>query len=137
MRHLVAGALLALTLAGCATNPVTGKKELGMVSEAQEIKIGQEQYGPGRQAQGGDYVTDPKVTEYVRQVGNRLGDRPRGIGVGLPLTQALVERLGGQLEIVSKPGAGTEIDLRVPADVAYRRSRPSALGIRLGLRATS
>ena len=43
-----------------------------MVSEAQEIQIGEQQYGPGRQSQGGDYVTDPKVTEYVRQVGNRL-----------------------------------------------------------------
>jgi beta-barrel assembly-enhancing protease len=72
MRTLLAAATLAVALTGCAVNPVTGKKELGMVSEAQEIQIGQQQYGPGRQSQGGDYVTDPKVTEYVRQVGMKL-----------------------------------------------------------------
>jgi predicted Zn-dependent protease len=72
MRHLLAAATVALALMGCATNPVTGKKELHMVSEAQEIQIGEQQYGPGRQSQGGDFVTDPKVTEYVRQVGGKL-----------------------------------------------------------------
>jgi predicted Zn-dependent protease len=71
--------LVLLALAGCATNPVTGKSELQMVSEATEIQIGQQQYGPSRQAQGGDYVTDPAVAAYVRSVGNRLAavsDRP-------------------------------------------------------------
>lgn len=66
-------------LAGCAANPVTGKKEIQMVSQGQEIQIGEQQYGPGRQSQGGDYVTDPRVTQYVQQVGNRLAavaDRP-------------------------------------------------------------
>ena len=29
-----------LLLAGCAVNPVTGKRELSLVSEAQEIQIG-------------------------------------------------------------------------------------------------
>src|SRR5262245_51473271 len=72
MRNLLAAATLALALSGCATNPVTGKRELGMVSEAQEIQIGEQQYVPSRQSQGGDYITDPKVTEYVRQVGNKL-----------------------------------------------------------------
>src|SRR5678816_3164244 len=72
MRHLLAVATIAVALTGCATNPVTGKKELHFVSEAQEIQIGEQQYGPGRQSQGGDFVTDPKVTEYVRTVGNRL-----------------------------------------------------------------
>ena len=43
-----------------------------MVSEAQEIQIGEHYYGPSRQSQGGDYVTDPKVTAYVKQVGNKL-----------------------------------------------------------------
>ena len=31
------------------------------------------------------------------------------------------QKLGAQLEVWSKPGAGTEVDLRVPAAVAYRR----------------
>jgi predicted Zn-dependent protease len=57
---------------GCAANPVTGKQEIQMVSQGQEIQIGQQQYGPGRQSQGGDYMTDTTVTAYVRQVGARL-----------------------------------------------------------------
>jgi signal transduction histidine kinase/ligand-binding sensor domain-containing protein len=32
-------------------------------------------------------------------------------------------KLGAHLEVWSKPGAGTEIELRVPADVAYRKTR--------------
>ena len=72
MRRSVALLIVAVALTGCATNPVTGRKEIQMVSEAQEVQIGEQQYGPGRQSQGGDYVTDPAVTEYVRQVGNRL-----------------------------------------------------------------
>jgi predicted Zn-dependent protease len=67
------GVLAALlVLGGCATNPVTGKREINFVSEAQEIQIGQQQYAPSRQSQGGDYVTDPAVTNYVRQIGNKL-----------------------------------------------------------------
>jgi signal transduction histidine kinase len=30
------------------------------------------------------------------------------------------ERVGGQLDIISGPGAGTEIELKVPAANAYR-----------------
>jgi len=71
--------IAVLFLAGCAANPVTGKKELHMVSETQEIQIGQQQYAPGRQSQGGDYMTDAAPTQYVQQVGARLAavaDRP-------------------------------------------------------------
>jgi signal transduction histidine kinase len=32
------------------------------------------------------------------------------------------KKLGGQLDVWSKPRAATEIDLRVPAAVAYRRT---------------
>jgi signal transduction histidine kinase len=32
------------------------------------------------------------------------------------------ERLGGKLEVWSEPGAGTEVDLRVPASIAYQSS---------------
>jgi predicted Zn-dependent protease len=59
-------------LAGCAVNPVTGKKELSLVSEQQELAIGVQQYLPARQAQGGDYVVDPELTVYVSEVGQKL-----------------------------------------------------------------
>ncbi len=61
-----------MLLAGCAVNPVTGETELALVSTAQEIQIGEQQYGPGRQMFGGDYVADPELTRYVAEVGARL-----------------------------------------------------------------
>ncbi|HSM99313.1 MAG TPA: M48 family metalloprotease [Gallionella sp.] len=63
---------LAFSLAGCGTNPVTHKRELQLVSESQEISIGQENYAPARQQQGGDYIVDPELTAYVQSVGNKL-----------------------------------------------------------------
>ena len=64
--------VLTLLLAGCAVNPVTGRQELALVSESQEISIGREQYLPAQQLQGGDYTVDPGVSAYVREVGQRL-----------------------------------------------------------------
>lgn len=66
--------LLALSLlsGGCAVNPVTGKNEIAFVSESQELAIGKKNYGPYRQAQGGDYVVEPELTRYVQSVGQRL-----------------------------------------------------------------
>jgi predicted Zn-dependent protease len=72
MRRSIALLATVLSLAGCATNPVTGRSEIHMVSEQQEIQIGQQYYGPSRQSQGGDYVTDPAVNDYVQQVGRKL-----------------------------------------------------------------
>ena len=64
--------LLTLALSGCATNPVTGKTELTLISQAQEIAIGREQYAPGQQMQGGVYIVDPNLQAYVSDVGARL-----------------------------------------------------------------
>jgi beta-barrel assembly-enhancing protease len=71
--------LLALLLAGCATNPVTGKRELTLVSEREEIALGQQHYLPTQQAHGGQYVIDRNLTQYVNTIGQRLAavsDRP-------------------------------------------------------------
>ena len=64
--------LSCLFLYACAVNPVTGKKELALVSESQEIKIGRENYMPSRQMQGGDFNVNPELTAYVREVGQKL-----------------------------------------------------------------
>src|SRR5690606_18677869 len=66
-----AGALLAVG-AGCVINPVTGERQLALVSADDEIAIGEQQYFPMRQAQGGDYVVDPELSAYVARVGQRV-----------------------------------------------------------------
>jgi hypothetical protein len=53
-QRLVFAAGLAFTmLAGCVINAVTGDRELALVSADQEIAIGEQQYAPSQQMQGG------------------------------------------------------------------------------------
>lgn len=59
-------------LQACAVNPVTGGRELGLVSTQQEVAIGEQNYGPMQQSQGGPMVVDPALSSYVDEVGQRL-----------------------------------------------------------------
>ncbi|MCB1692107.1 MAG: M48 family metalloprotease [Pseudomonadales bacterium] len=63
---------LALAMAGCAVNPVTGKHELSLIPVSQQIAMGEEQYVPSQQSQGGVYSVDKELTSYVSEVGQRL-----------------------------------------------------------------
>lgn len=66
-------------LAGCAVNPVTGKKQLSLIPESQELSIGAEQYKPTQQTQGGRFYLDPELNLYIQEVGQKLAkvsDRP-------------------------------------------------------------
>ncbi|MCL7945358.1 M48 family metalloprotease [Marinobacter sp. ATCH36] len=66
-------------LSGCATNPVTGKKQLSLIPESQELSIGSEQYKPTQQTQGGRFYLDPDLNQYVAEIGQKLAkvsDRP-------------------------------------------------------------
>ncbi|MCF6150230.1 MAG: M48 family metalloprotease [Candidatus Kuenenia sp.] len=69
---LILSFAIALYVCGCAINPVTGKRQLSLITEKQEIQIGNEQYLPSRQMEGGDYVVDPELTEYVNSIGEKL-----------------------------------------------------------------
>lgn len=57
-------------LGACATNPVSGDRELALVSENQEIQIGQ-QVAEGAAQQFG-LVADPELQAYVRRLGEQL-----------------------------------------------------------------
>lgn len=58
-----------LLLVSCAVNPVTGQSEFSLLSRQDEISIGNEQYGPSQQTQGGEFRVDPELSAYVNQVG--------------------------------------------------------------------
>ena len=69
---LFAVPILGLSLAACGVNPVTGKKEIQFVSEAQELQLGEQNYAPTRQSEGGDLDVLPELTAYVNEVGQKL-----------------------------------------------------------------
>lgn len=79
LSRLLMLASFSLLMTGCVVNPVTGKNQLSLMSPEQEIAVGTQNYGPGQQAQGGQYVVDPGLTAYVQRVGKKLAvvsDRP-------------------------------------------------------------
>jgi predicted Zn-dependent protease len=64
------GAGLAAGPLGCARNPVTGKSELSLVSESQEIQMGKE--ASAQVAQSIGLYNDSKVQSYVAEIGKRM-----------------------------------------------------------------
>ncbi len=65
--------LLVFGLAGCAVNPVTGRKELAImaISAEQEVALGGKSYQQAIQQMGGVYP-DKQLNDYVNRVGQRL-----------------------------------------------------------------
>ena len=91
MRHsgtLRAAALVLLGAMGaCATNPATGKKELMLVSEGQEIALGQQEDQKAVASFG--VYDDPALQDYVASLGHSIAqsaERPN-----LPWTFRLVD----------------------------------------------
>lgn len=69
MNVAMVGAALAVAV-GCAPNPATGRRELSLVSESQEIAMGQQAAAEVRQSMG--LVPDSALQQYVRAIGLRL-----------------------------------------------------------------
>jgi predicted Zn-dependent protease len=61
---------LGVGIADCATNPVTGKSQLSLVSEGQEIEMGKEAAQQTIQQIG--LVENPQVQAYVSQIGMKM-----------------------------------------------------------------
>ena len=68
---LIMLALSSLFAAGCSLNPVTGKKELTLISADQEIAMGQ-QAGPQFEEEFGGTVDNTQLQNYVQNVGAKL-----------------------------------------------------------------
>lgn len=62
---------LALLLTACAVNPVTGRLEFMLISEAQEVRLGRNA-APGVEKEFGGIYEDWEAASYVEEVGYRL-----------------------------------------------------------------
>jgi predicted Zn-dependent protease len=86
--RIAATALAVSALAACATNPATGRREVTLMSEAQEISLGKESDGQIRQEMG--LYEDAELQRYVSDIGLRLAklsERPN-----LPWQFAVVDQ---------------------------------------------
>ncbi len=78
---------LVLVVAACATNPATGRRQLILMSEAQEIQLGRQSDAEIRQQMG--VYNNPALQQYVERIGlplARASKRPN-----LPWTFAIVD----------------------------------------------
>ena len=78
MKLCLTGMLLAVATVACATNPVSGKSELSLVSESQEIEIGRQAAQQTVQSIG-EY-NNAAAQALVRQIGMRMAsesERPQ------------------------------------------------------------
>jgi predicted Zn-dependent protease len=72
---------------GCATNPVTGERQLSLISESQEIEMGRQAAAEAEQSIG--LVADRALQDYVQRIGTSLArdsERPN-----LPWTFRVVD----------------------------------------------
>jgi predicted Zn-dependent protease len=70
LRRFLVTLVIVLGVVSCATNPVTGKRELAMLSESDEIKLGRENDPKIRAAYG--LYDDPALQAYVQQIGEKV-----------------------------------------------------------------
>ncbi|HEX2189516.1 MAG TPA: M48 family metalloprotease [Longimicrobiaceae bacterium] len=87
LRVLALAALLGAGLPGCVINPVTGQRQIALVSESQEIQMGQQAAQEAAQSLG--LVDDDALQAYVQRLGARLAaesERP-----GLPWAFRVVD----------------------------------------------
>jgi Na+/proline symporter/nitrogen-specific signal transduction histidine kinase len=54
------------------------------------------------------------IFEKFRQGGNTMTDKPKGTGLGLPISRQIIEYFGGKLWVESSPGAGARFIFTVP-----------------------
>jgi predicted Zn-dependent protease len=62
--------VVTILIAACATNPATGKRQINLMSEAQEISAGQEADAQVKKEMG--IYSDANLQEYVSNIGMRL-----------------------------------------------------------------
>jgi predicted Zn-dependent protease len=140
---------LTLALAACATNPVTGKRELSLVSEQQEIQMGQQ--GAQQVAQEIGLINDQALQNYLQNIGAALAakserpnlpwtfravDDPSPNAFALPggyifVTRGLLDLMNNEAELASV--VGHEIGHVTARHSVQQMSQQQLAGLALGI----
>ena len=148
--RLVFALVAAVLMTACATNPVTGKRELSFMSEEQEISVGRELDAQVRQEMG--LYEDPELQNYVQELGMRIArssqrpnlpwsfavvDSPAVNAFALPggfiyITRGILPYLDNEAQLVGVLGHEIGHVTARHAAQQYTRGMGASLGVLVG-----
>jgi predicted Zn-dependent protease len=149
VRSSVRWIVISALVAACATNPVTGKRELSLVSEQQEIQMGQQ--GAQQVAQEIGLINDQALQNYLQGIGAALAakserpnlpwtfravDDPSPNAFALPggyifVTRGLLDLMNNEAELASV--VGHEIGHVTARHSVQQMSQQQLAGLALGV----
>ena len=77
LEFILAVLIGVIGISACSVSPVTGKSHFQIYGDEWEQQVGAQMYAPMKQSQGGEFILDPELTEYVQHVGQQLAQRAR------------------------------------------------------------
>jgi Na+/proline symporter/nitrogen-specific signal transduction histidine kinase len=110
--------LLSNAVKFCA--PRAGRVEVRPAALDGQVRVDVSDNGPGIPA--GDLET---IFEKFRQGGDTLTAKPRGTGLGLPISRRIVEHFGGRLWVESRPGQGATFSFVLPLEAPAAGAEPA------------
>src|SRR6267378_3838126 len=119
--------LLVLALVACVRNPATGKMQLNLLSESQEIEMGKQAKVEAEQAYG-VYKEKPELNSYVESVGMNLAahsDRPN-----LPYSYEVID--DSSVNAFALPGGPIFITRGILGHLNSEAQMAAVLGLGLG-----
>jgi signal transduction histidine kinase len=111
-----------------APDPLAAALARACAVEVRQFTLVVEDNGPGVDPQVIDRVFEPFERGRAEVIG-RIG----GAGLGLHIVRRLAEAHGGRVSLVSAPGAGTTVWVRLPVDAAGTQLLRAAAGLRAEL----
>jgi signal transduction histidine kinase len=89
--------------------PASGRIVVRASASRHQLNIAVEDSGVGIRPED-----QPKLFTYFEQLGAKHDHSMKGSGIGLALTRALVEKLGGAIRVTSAVGVGSTFEFSVP-----------------------
>jgi len=99
--------------------PGEGRVEIRLGVSNGFLQVDVQDNGPG--ISPADHET---VFEKFRQVGDTLTGKPKGTGLGLPISRRIVEHFGGRLWVESELGKGATFSFILPLEVPAAKAGP-------------
>ncbi|HKA92054.1 MAG TPA: sensor histidine kinase [Haliangiales bacterium] len=98
--------------------PGEGRVEIRLGASKGFVQVDVQDNGPGI-----GRADQHTVFEKFRQVGDTLADRPKGTGLGLPISRRIIEHFGGRLWVDSELGKGATFSFTLPLETPAARAK--------------